>query len=231
MRLIYDALPIAALLLLSTAATAASDSAPDRFDIGGRAIRLACQGTGEPAVIVDAGMGTAPAEDEGWQRIAARIASSTRVCLYNRAGLGGSDPAPGTRRTSADAADDLDKVLSAAHLRPPFVLVGHSIGGLHAQVFASRYPTKVAALVLVSSTHADQMRIWRNLLPPPATGDPKPLVEARRFLTTMENDPSQKPGETGHADERTASPTPHHSRRQAGHCADPEPQVAHGARS
>ena len=136
-------------------------------------------------------MGTAPVEDTAWQEIAAKVAPLARICLYDRAGLGGSDPAPEATRTSADAAADLHKALQVAGLKPPFVIVGHSIGGLNAQVSAGRYPKDVAALVLVSSTHPDQMRRWLAVLPAAQPDDPKPLVDAREFLSSMEHDPSK----------------------------------------
>lgn len=164
-----------------------------KFDVGGRRILLACQGTGSPTVVVDAGMATGPVEDPAWQHIAARVATVTRVCLYDRAGLGGSDPNPSPVLTSADAASDEAKALQAAGLPGPFVLVGHSIGGLHAQVFAARYPSKVAGLVLVSTTHPDQLRIWAALLPPAADGEAKAITDTRTFLSKMESNPSQNP--------------------------------------
>src|SRR6185437_5441743 len=77
-----------------------------KFDVGGRRIHLACQGSGYPTVIVDAGLGTAPAEDSAWQQIASKTAAVTRVCLYDRAGLGGSDPNPKPVITSLDSATD-----------------------------------------------------------------------------------------------------------------------------
>jgi pimeloyl-ACP methyl ester carboxylesterase len=183
----------AAMMAWAPQSMAQAKQIDGKFDIGGRSIRLMCQGTSGPTVIVDAGLGTAPVEDRAWQGIAAKIAPLASICLYDRAGLGGSDPAFKTSRTSADAVDDLDKAARAAGLKPPFVIVGHSIGGLDAQVFASRHPADVAALVLVSSTHPDQMRRWHALLPPAKPDDPKPLADARDFLATMEHDPSKNP--------------------------------------
>ena len=162
-----------------------------RFDIGAREMRLACSGAGGPTVVIDAGMGTAPVEDPGWQRIAAQISPVTRVCLVDRAGLGGSDPAPTGPRTSLDAARDLHAVLAKAGEQGPFLLVGHSVGGLHAQVFAAQYPADTAGMVLVSSTHPDQIPTWLALLPPAAGGEEKALTEARAFLTSMEADPTK----------------------------------------
>ena len=181
-------------LVAVCAAPAAAEKRPvidGRFDIGAREMRLACSGAGGPTVVIDAGMGTAPVEDPGWQRIAAQISPVTRVCLVDRAGLGGSDPAPTGPRTSLDAARDLHAVLAKAGVQGPFLLVGHSVGGLHAQVFAAQYPADTAGMVLVSSTHPDQIPTWLALLPPAAEGEEKALTEARAFLTSTEADPTK----------------------------------------
>jgi pimeloyl-ACP methyl ester carboxylesterase len=188
-------LPALAFLSIGNAANTPlkSDTAPidGRFDIGGRSIRLVCTGTGSPTVVVDAGMGSAPVEDPGWQGIAAKIALVTRICLHDRAGLGGSDPAAATPRTSVDAADDLHTTLKKARVPGPYLLAGHSIGGLHAQVFAARYPADTAGLVLISSTHPDQMTTWLSLLPAAAPDEEKAITEGRAFLTTMISDPTK----------------------------------------
>ena len=181
-------------LVAVCAAPSAAEERPvidGRFDIGAREMRLACSGAGEPTVVIDARMGTAPVEDPGWQRIAAQVSPVTRVCLVDRAGLGGSDPAPTGPRTSLDAARDLHAVLAKAGEQGPFLLVGHSVGGLHAQVFAAQYPADTAGMVLVSSTHPDQIPTWLALLPPAAEGEEKALTEARAFLTSMEADPTR----------------------------------------
>lgn len=186
------ALPI--VLMTATIATAeGSDgfSVEGPFDIGGRSIQLKCQGAGAPTVVVDAGMGTAPAEDPGWRGIAAKVGERTRVCLYDRAGLGASGAAPARIRTSADAATDLRNVLHKAGIAGPYLIVGHSIGGLHAQVFASLYPEETAGLVLVSSTHPDQIDTWLSILPAPAPDEEKAITEARTFLMLMANDPTR----------------------------------------
>ncbi|WP_313536861.1 alpha/beta hydrolase [Sphingomonas sp.] len=184
---------IACVALLSPATAAISDdkAIDGRFDVGGRSIRLACKGAGSPSVVIDAGMGTAPVEDPGWNAIADQVASTTRVCLYDRAGLGGSDPAPAGSRSSLDCAADLHAALSSARIEGPYLLVGHSVGGLHAQVFAAKYPSDTAGLVLVSTTHPDQFSKWLTLLPAPAQGEEKAVTEARSFLISMQTDPSK----------------------------------------
>jgi len=184
---------IACIAVLSAAAPVAMGDKPvdGRFDVGGRSIRLACQGEGAPVAVIDAGMGTAPVEDPGWRGIADRVARTTRVCLYDRAGLGGSDPAPAGTRSSLDAAHDLHAALSAAGVKGPYLLVGHSLGGLHAQVFAAEYPADTAGLVLVSTTHPDQFARWLALLPAPAPDEEKAVTEARAFLTNAQADPTR----------------------------------------
>ncbi|MET3709577.1 pimeloyl-ACP methyl ester carboxylesterase [Sphingomonas trueperi] len=162
-----------------------------RFDVGERFIRLSCKGAGRPTVVIDAGMGTAPVEDAGWRAIAAQVEPVTRVCLYDRAGLGQSDPAPPGPRSSLDAAHDLHAALSAAGVKGPYLLVGHSVGGLHAQVFAAQYPADTAGLVLVSTTHPDQFSTWLALLPAPNLDEEAAVTEARSFLTSMQSDPSK----------------------------------------
>jgi len=190
-RFIFGLLSLGAVALLTAGAGAAVDGTDGKFDIGGRSIRIACYGEGAPTVVVDAGLGTAPAEDQGWQHIAAQVATSARICLYDRAGLGGSDPAPKGPRTSMDAADDLHGALRQARIDGPYLLVGHSIGGLHAQVFASRYPEATAGMVLISATHPDRVPTWLALLPPARRGEEKAVTEARTFLAGMIEDPTQ----------------------------------------
>ena len=182
---------VLSLLLAGGSCSASAQTSGGKFDVGGRKIALACRGSGSPTVVVDAGLGTAPVEDPAWMGIAAKVAAVTRVCLFDRAGLGSSDPSPKPVVTSADAVDDEVHALSAAGVPGPFVVVGHSIGGLDAQVFAARYPSKVAGLVLVSTTHPDQVDVWSSLLPAAAEGEPKVLTDARLFLKTMQSEPPQ----------------------------------------
>lgn len=181
------------LAFIGTAHSTSSQTVDGKFDVGGRQIRLVCQGRGYPAVVVDAGLGTGPVEDRPWQGIATMVAAVTRVCLYDRAGRGGSDPNPKVVITSADAAGDMARALEVAGVQGPYVVVGHSIGGLNAQVFAARYPSKVAGLVLVSTTHPDQFNIWASLLPAPIDGEAKEITDTRAFLTKIQSDPTQNP--------------------------------------
>ncbi len=139
----------------------ASQATGRLVDVGGRRLFLDCQGTG-PTVVLDAGLGVSSDTWEGVQRGARRFA---RVCRYDRAGLGASDPGP-SPRSSAAMVGDLHTLLHAARARAPYVLVGASLGGLNAQLFASRYPQEVGGLVLVDALHPDLDRRIERILSP-----------------------------------------------------------------
>ncbi len=121
-------------------------------DIGGRRLNLHCSGAGPVTVIFDS-----PSGEPGlsWFKVQPRIAQRTRACLYDRAGLGFSDPSP-RPGTVGNAADDLHALLGAAGIAPPYILVGNSYGGATAQVYAYRYPDQVKGLVLVEPYHEEQ---------------------------------------------------------------------------
>ncbi len=141
---------VAGIPLLAQAAGASSVEGAfakpqQRVDIGGRKIHLYCSGAGATTVVFDA-----PSGDGGWSwfKVQPEVAKHTRACVYDRPGVGFSDAA--TRpNTSANAVEDLHKALAAAKIKPPYVLVGNSLGGANAQVYAYRYPEQVKGLVLV----------------------------------------------------------------------------------
>lgn len=136
-------------LLLQAAAAASLDSTfakpQQRVDVGGRKIHLHCSGAGAVTVVFDAPSGEAAWI---WFKVQPEVARRTRACTYDRAGLGFSDPAP-RPNTSDNAVDDLHKALGAAGIKPPYLLVGNSLGGGNAQVYAYHYPEQVKGLVLV----------------------------------------------------------------------------------
>lgn len=128
------------------------------IDVGdGRTLNIHCQGSGAPAVILEAGGGQG---GYGWQTVQTQIASTTAVCWYDRAGEGWSDPPPAAR-TSSLVISDLHELLHRAGVPAPYILVGHSIGGEYVRIFAARFPSEVAGIVLVDATHPDQQE------PPP----------------------------------------------------------------
>jgi pimeloyl-ACP methyl ester carboxylesterase len=111
----------------------------------GRHMDLTCIGSGGPVVVLDAGLGNT---SDVWIPVALRVGAFATVCRYNRAGLGASDPRP-EPHGAVSAVGDLHALLTAAGLRPPYVFVGASFGGLDVQLFARTYPTEVAGVVLV----------------------------------------------------------------------------------
>jgi len=113
----------------------------------GRRLNLYCLGRGTPAVIFEAGSGD---NNSAWARVQPAIAEHTRACSYDRAGIGFSDPA---RRASdsANAVDDLRRLLNAASIKPPYILVGHSLGGMHIRLYADLHFDEIAGMVLVDS--------------------------------------------------------------------------------
>lgn len=123
-----------------------------RYDIGQRKLHIQCSGTGSPTVVLIAGTG---AMSSSWARIAPGVATTTRVCAYDRAGQGWSDDAPHPQ-DALEMAADLRKLLEAADEHGPYVLAGHSLGGVYGMAFAARYPVDVAGLVLLDSSSPEQ---------------------------------------------------------------------------
>lgn len=126
---------------------ARSADKPDRLVVlpDGRDLNLRCTGSGSPTVILESGYG---AGAFAWGRIQPRVARVTRVCAYDRASYGFSPPGP-LPRDGAAIARDIDAALDAARESGPFILVGHSAGGLYVRLLAARRPGEVAGLVLV----------------------------------------------------------------------------------
>jgi pimeloyl-ACP methyl ester carboxylesterase len=126
-------------------------------DIDGRRLHLWRAGQGSPAVVVATSLGE---PGHGWADMQRRLARHTTVVVYDRAGLGWSDPGPWP--TGKRTVGDLHALLHAARISPPYVLVGHSVGGLHVRLYAARHPEQVAGLVLVDASHPDQSHRLRQ---------------------------------------------------------------------
>jgi pimeloyl-ACP methyl ester carboxylesterase len=116
-------------------------------DVGGRRLYVNCTGSGSPTVVLEAGLWQTSSY---WGPIATNIAADTRVCVYDRAGRGQSEPASGPQDGIAIAAD-LHALLAGAHEDGPYLLVGHSSGGVYVRIFASEYPDEVAGVVLLDA--------------------------------------------------------------------------------
>ncbi len=123
----------------------------EMVDIGGYQLHIHSQGEGSPTVVFDSGVGCTSLD---WSLVQPTLAKSTRVVSYDRAGYGWSDESP-LERTSENIVKELHTLLHNAGIPGPYLLVGHSFGGINARLFASKYPNEVAGIVLVDSSHED----------------------------------------------------------------------------
>jgi len=177
------------------------------LDIGnGRKMNIYCLGHGSPVVIFEAGLGD---QIRAWATVQPAIAETTRACSYDRAGLGFSN-ASGRSGTAANAVDDLHRLLAAASIKPPYVLVGHSLGGLYMQLFADRYRSEVAGMVLVDPVSFDQGRRYGLL-------DPSTTTENTKFVRSLRTDclPAARHGYAGESKlfkDCVGVPDPHFSK-------------------
>ena len=173
LRAILTALAAALLLSIGDVVLAQPTSAPamaedqrmlpyvepgQLVDIGGRRINLHCTGAGGPTVILMAGLFSWSVV---WYKTQPVIAQKTRVCAFDRAGYGFSDPGPRPQILS-DVVDDLHAALNAGSIPGPYVLVGHSLGGIEARLYAQRWPKEVVGMVLVDTSPAGEGLIDEN---------------------------------------------------------------------
>ncbi len=144
----------------------------EMVDIGGYRLHIYCQGSGSPTVILDAGLGDfSPI----WDLVQPEVAQSVRVCAYDRAGLGWSERGPHAR-TVPNIVDELHALVAGAGIEGPYVLVGHSMGGLYVRAYAAQYPHEVSGMVLVDAPHEEQrsrypkaftdaeQRLWNQMI-------------------------------------------------------------------
>ena len=124
------------------------------IDLGGYKLHIYCEGNGTgPAVILDSGIGGFSLE---WFPVQRLLSHEVRVCAYDRAGYGWSDHGP-SPRTTDQIVNELHTLLQVAGISPPYILVGHSFGGYNMQYFAKIYPQETAGLILVDSSHPEQL--------------------------------------------------------------------------
>ncbi len=122
----------------------------------GRSLELFCQGKGSPTVILESGLG---GKIFAWRKVQPVLARRYRVCAYSRAGIGGSSIGP-TPRDAVAIVSDLEKLVRRAQLRPPYILVGHSLGGFTVRLFARRNVRRTAGLVLVDPAAEGLFEGW-----------------------------------------------------------------------
>lgn len=124
------------------------------IDVGGHRLHLLCMGSGSPTVILEA---ASPGWSLSWRTVQPEIAKQTRVCAYDRAGLGWSERGP-LPRTGQRMTRELHRLLERGGIAGPYILVGHSLGGLVARLYQHDYPEEVVGMVLVDAGHESEMR-------------------------------------------------------------------------
>src|SRR5688572_13465273 len=122
-------------------------------DVGGYRLHINCTGTGSPTVVIDAGQGD---WSTSWGSVQQEVAKTTRVCTYDRAGMGWSDSGP-LPRDATHFARELHTLLQKANIPGPYVMVGHSLGGAAVQVFVGEYASEVSGVVLIDSMSRGQI--------------------------------------------------------------------------
>lgn len=144
------------LLLLTAAFLAGCTALPNKISepVGERRLEYVLSQHGTSAVVFENGLG---ASLDSWAKVFPEIAKDTTAFAYNRPGYGNSEP-PSSPRDGEHIVDELRSSLRGKGLKPPYVLVGHSLGGLYMQLFARRYPEEVQGLILVDSTHPNQFK-------------------------------------------------------------------------
>jgi pimeloyl-ACP methyl ester carboxylesterase len=142
----------------------ASSSAPEEqsVDVGGHTLHLVCQGSGSPTVLIEMGGGQ---KVTSWNGTQAEMAATNRTCVYERAGIGESEPGP-EPRTAEQIVDELESLITAAEIEVPLVLVSHSIGGMYAELFAAEHPDQVSGLVFIDPRTSEFQLGYRDLLTP-----------------------------------------------------------------
>lgn len=141
-------------LIILTTVSCTKETTDDAFtrivDVNGHNMFISCVGQGEPTVILESGIGNG-GSFAGWDDVQNNIKEFARVCFYDRAGLGRSALGP-EPRDSKQIVMELHTLLNNVGLQPPYILTGHSLGGLHIQVFAEQYSTEIAGMVLIDPT-------------------------------------------------------------------------------
>jgi pimeloyl-ACP methyl ester carboxylesterase len=154
-------------------------------DIDGHRLAWWSSGTGVPTVVLETGLGAESAE---WQSVQSQIEERFRVFRYDRLGRGASDPATGPQDASV-MVDRLERLLRASGMSPPWLLVGHSFGGLLMRLFAHRYRAMVQGLVLVEAMHEDQFDVLSGGFPEPTAEDSPALTQMRTLWRGAWRDP------------------------------------------
>jgi pimeloyl-ACP methyl ester carboxylesterase len=162
-----------------TSTPAEAERISGNFDVGGRSLYINCKGAGSPTVVLDAGYGGSTYD---WSWVHDDIAEFTRVCAYDRAGNGNSDPAT-PPRTTMDLAEELHTLLVNARIQGPYILVGHSFAGHIIRLYTSQYPEEVVGVLLVDVRHGNDDARILEILPPETPEDSEELIGLREQIT------------------------------------------------
>lgn len=152
------------------------------FSTNGHQLYLHCEGKSDisTVVLIAGGGGTT----DTWNKVQTPISQFTRVCSYDRLGLGRSDPLqPDSQQTVAQIVSDLEALLRAGGISPPYLLVGHSIGGLYARAFDEQFDSQVMGMVLLDSSHEEQ--IWRFAQSEPDALKEYPRWQDRQYMLSQ----------------------------------------------
>jgi pimeloyl-ACP methyl ester carboxylesterase len=163
------------LLIVGPSAAAQSVLSDRTFEVNGLSLHIRCggqRGPGAPLVVFEAGAGNSA---DSWRDVHAPISQFTRACAWDRPGRGSSD-APSQVLEATAYVPLLSQLLKAANEQGPYLLVGHSIGGIIAALFANAHPSDVAGLVLVDSSHELQIRRFGELNAAPRPGTAPPVI-------------------------------------------------------
>ena len=146
----------------TTTQTAAAGEIDASFDVGGHKLHLTCQGSGSPTVVYLHGLSHAPGDASGASAasLPSLISAKYRFCGYDRANTGSSDKVPGPL-TGKTSVADLHRLLQAAQIKPPYVLLGASFGGLIAYIYADTYPKEVTGMLLLDAAFPDELDLER----------------------------------------------------------------------
>jgi pimeloyl-ACP methyl ester carboxylesterase len=158
--------------------------------IEGRSVYGELWGSGSPTVIYETGSLMPGTNDSGWLPIRNALTADYSVFVYDRAGLGMSEPAPLPRPLSSFTTD-LHNIVRAFELQPPYVLVGGSFGGMLVMHYASLHPADIMGVLLVDSTHPEHNQRALSALPPEVPGEPYPMLEFRMQLEQLDRIPPE----------------------------------------
>ena len=154
-------------------------------DVGGYSLHINCTGEGSPTVVIESGWGDMSAS---WGWVQPEVAKTTRICTYDRAGMGWSEASP-EPRTAREYAIELHTLLTKANESGPYVLVGHSMGGYTVIVYAHDYPAEVSGLVMIDTQDLPTSNVATYQPAPKPGGISLPAVLARIGLVRLLADP------------------------------------------